>query len=121
MSRATHWLISSSCGALIGCPQNVSNRFFTLVGIWDIDFQAAQHEIQQGIEVLEANIAGQSLDMLEEHFAAWQFCADQLVLGIYHVEHGVEQEGQQIQGHQQCRQILLAVPEVVSQVIALGF
>jgi hypothetical protein len=59
--------------------------------------------------------------MLEEHFAAWQFCADQRVLGIHHVEHGVEQEGQQIQGNQQCRQMLLAVPEVVRQVIALGF
>lgn len=59
--------------------------------------------------------------MLEEHFAAWQFCADQLVLGIHHVENGVEQEGQQIQGHQQGRQMLLAVPKVMSQGIALGF
>ena len=62
---------------LSGCLQNVSNRLFTLAGIWGIDFQAAQYEIQQGIEVLEANIAGQGLNMLEKHFAAWQFGADQ--------------------------------------------
>ncbi len=52
---------------------------------------------------------------------ARQELAEALVARVHQIQHGVKQEGQEIEGGQQGGEVCLAVAEVVGQVIAFGF
>ena len=89
--------------------------------IGQLDFQPAQHEIEQGFETLEAEVARQRTKIIKKGLAAGQGGAQHLVFLVNQLLHGVQQEGQQVEGGQQGRQMLLAVAEIVRQMVALGF
>jgi len=92
----------------------------TLTGIRLVKFQAPQHEVEQVVPTLEVKIAGQRTDIVEEGLAGWEGLADELIFCIAHPEHGMEQQGEQIEGSEQGGQMLFAVSEVVGQMVALG-
>jgi len=58
--------------------------------------------------------------MLKESAASSQSLADGLVLLIHQFQDRVHQEGQQVERKEQGRQVLLAMSEVVLDMIALG-
>jgi hypothetical protein len=56
--------------------------------------------------------------VLEECFACWQRGADQPVGIVAESQETVEEEGQDVESSQERREVLLAVAEVMLQVIA---
>ena len=76
------------------------------------DFQAAHHEIQEGLPGGKTDIVGQSPGLFEEDLARRQGGADQPVSLIAEGQESVKEEGQDIQGRQQRGEMLLAVAEV---------
>jgi len=70
---------------------------------------------------LKVHIAGQGAQIIEEGFANPEFGAQQFIFGIQQVQNGVEEKGQQIEGQQEGRQMLVSMPKVVFEVVAFGF
>ena len=85
------------------------------------DLQAAPHEIQQARPVLTVQIGGQRAQRLEEGPPRPDLAADELIIRIGQFQQGVPREGQQVQRRQQRGQVLLAVSEIVFEMIALRF
>ena len=83
-------------------------------------FLAAHHKIHEVIPVLEKPIGGQCLQVLKELAAGSHRGADQLITFVTDFQQRVKGESQQVHRHQQTGQVLLAVTEVVFEVIALG-
>jgi len=84
-----------------------------------LQLQTFDHERHQGLPALEAQVAGQGAQIVEEGLGP-QERAQAMLAGIEQLQQGVKQEGQKIEGRQQGREMLLAVAEVVGQVVALG-
>src|SRR5215510_7961649 len=57
---------------------------------------------------------------MEKRLPSGKHLAQQRVLVIVPLQHRMEQKGQQVEAEQKRRQILLAMPKVVLQMIALG-
>ena len=74
--------------------------------------EAFQHEIDQCLPTVEAQVAGQCLDVVEQAPARGQLLAQQLELVVHPLQHGVGQKGQDDEARQQGRQVLLAVAVV---------
>ena len=89
-------------------------------GIRDVQLELFDHECHQGIPTVEAQIAGQSAQVVEKPFAR-QKLTDAPVARIHQVQQGVKQEGQEIEGGQQGGEVLFAVTEVMVQMVTLGF
>jgi len=60
------------------------------------------------------------LDSIAKRLAPGQYLAQQRVLVIAPFQHGMEQKGQQGAAQHKRRQILLAMPKVVRQMVPLG-
>jgi hypothetical protein len=56
-------------------------------------FEAVQHEVHEGVPALEAHAAGQRADVVEQALARGQLLAEQRVLVVHPLQHGVGQEG----------------------------
>ncbi len=86
-----------------------------------IELQAVGHERQQGLEAVEIQITGQCPDVLEKHPARGQRGAHRPIRPVIEFEDGVEQKSEQVEADQGRGEMVVAVTEVVFQVIALGF
>ena len=84
------------------------------------DFQAPHHKVHQGVPVGKEHIAGQGAQVIEEGLAGGQGGADEPVVFVGKGQEGVIEEGQDVHRRQQRGEMLLAVAEVVFEVIALG-
>ena len=84
------------------------------------DFQAAHHEVHQRFPGFEVDVVHERADVLEEGFAGGQFGADEAVGLVAVGQEGVGEQGEHIHGGQQAGQMLLAVAEVVFEVVTLG-
>ena len=83
-------------------------------------FEAFEHEVPQRVPSLEAQVAGQGADVVEQALARGELLAQQPVLRVHPLQDGVGQEGQDDEAGQQGRQVLPAVAEGVLEVVALG-
>jgi len=75
--------------------------------------------VDQSLPVFEIEVAGQGLQIVEEGLARRQLGPHAAVGLVAQVENGVKQEGQQVEHDQYHRQVLVAVAEVVLQVVAV--
>ena len=71
-----------------------------------------RHKVQQILPTGKEPVAGQGLQIVEESLPCSQQGTDVLIGGITEVQDRVKQEGQQVERHEQLRQIGLAMPEV---------
>ena len=85
-------------------------------GLAGVEFQARRHELEQGLPTGEEEVARQGLQIVEESLAGDQFGADLAIERIAQIEHGVVEEGEDVQHDQHQGEVLLAVAEVVLQV-----
>jgi hypothetical protein len=82
---------------------------------WQLE--SFDHEFQHGIPAGEIDVTRQSSNVIEECLAGCELLAKQLTLDASQAQNGVKQEGQQIEGQQDARQILLAMPKIVLEMI----
>jgi hypothetical protein len=84
------------------------------------NFKTPYHKVHQSVPVGEKHVSGQGAQVVEEGFARRQGGADEPVVFVGQGQKGEIEEGQDVQGGQQRGELLLAVAEVVFEVIALG-
>ena len=93
------------------CCSRWAGQGSSLAGIWGLELKAPHHEAQQRLPALEVRVAGQGADIVEEGLAGKRL-ANELVVGIHQPEYGMKQEGQEVEGGEQGREVLLAMPVV---------
>jgi hypothetical protein len=85
-----------------------------------VQFEAVEHESPQRRPVVKGEIAQQRFQVLKERTARSEGGPNGAVLVVHQIKHGVKQKGEQVQGEQRGSQKLLAMAEIVLQVIAFG-
>ena len=98
-----------------GLPVVAGLAFLNGIGA---DFQAPHHEIHHAFPTLEVQITGQRFQMLEEPLPPPERGANLLVTLVGEFQERVQSKGQQVHRDQEAGEVLLAVSEVVLQVIA---
>ena len=88
--------------------------------LWRRRLEAVQHEIHQRLPGLEAPVTGQGADVVEQALSRGQLLAQEPVVVVPPLQYGVGQQSQGDAAGQQGRQVLLAVAEIVLEVVALG-
>ena len=77
-------------------------------------------EVLKIIPGFEKVVDGQDMKVQEELAAAAEAISDQAVMPLRQFKDGVRQECENVDGGQRVGQVLLAVPKVVIQMVALG-
>ena len=72
------------------------------------------------LPTVKDHITHQGPDIIEKGLAPRQDLAKQCILGIAPLQHGMEQKGEQVEAQHNRREILLAMPKVVFDMVALG-
>ena len=63
-------------------------------GLWGNRLEALQHEDHQGIPALEAQVTGQGTNITEQALSRGWFPAEQWVVVVHPLQHGMDQKGQ---------------------------
>ena len=84
------------------------------------EFKPRDHEVHQVMPTGKHHIAGQGLHIVEKGLATGEHLAKQGVLLITPLQHRMERKGEQVQAEHRGREILLAVAEVMFEMVALG-
>jgi len=71
------------------------------------------------LPTVKDHITRQGSDIIEKALAPPQDLAEQGIFGITPLQHGMEQQGEQVEAEQKRRQVLLAMPKVMLQMVAL--
>ena len=77
-----------------------------------VEFEPGEHEVDEHLPVVEVEVPGQGLQVVEEGLARGQFSPHPAVGFVAQVQNGVKQERQQVEQHEEHRQVLLAVAEI---------
>jgi hypothetical protein len=84
-------------------------------------FETPHHEVQQLAPAGKVDVKAQGSDMFEERPASGEPLAQHPVGFIEPAQGRMHQEGQEVQGGQDRCQVLLAVTEIVFEVVTLGY
>ena len=71
------------------------------------------HEDEEVIPTVEADVSCQSSDVIKESLSSFELVSNELVFFVKDGERGMKQEGEQIQGSEERREVLFAMTEVV--------
>ncbi len=78
----------------------VVRQVLSLAGVWEGDFQALDHEIEQRLPAVKAAIACQGAQVVEAGFPVRQGVSDELVFAIHQLQHGMKEKGQEMEREQ---------------------
>jgi hypothetical protein len=84
------------------------------------ELKPPDHERHQVLPTVKDHRTHQGPDILEKGLAPRQDLAKQCVLGIAPLQHGMAQQGEQVEAQHNRRERLLAMPKVVFDMVALG-
>jgi hypothetical protein len=70
--------------------------------------------------MIKDHIAHEGLDIMEKRLASGKHLASQRIFGITPLQHGMEQQGEQVEAEQNRCEVLLTMAKVVLQMVALG-
>jgi hypothetical protein len=91
-----------------------------LEGERGFELKPLKHEVHQVMPAFKHHVTGQGSHILKKRLASRKPLAKQCVFLIAPFQHRVEQEGSQIEAEHHRREILLAVAEVLLEMVALG-
>src|SRR5512143_4046833 len=97
------------CGSESATFRALTRRY----GCADVEFESGEHEVDHRLPVFEVEIAGQSLQVMEEGLAGGQLSPHPSVGLVAEVQNRVKEESQQVEHDQHHGQVLLAMAEVV--------
>lgn len=85
------------------------------------EIKPPDHEIHHVMPTFKDHIARQGANIIEKGLASGQHVAKQGILGITPLPNGMEYKGQQVEAEHTRREVLLAMTNVVLDMITLGF
>src|SRR5258706_16112340 len=82
--------------------------------------RAPDHEIHQVIPIVKDHITHEGLDIIEKRLTPGKHATQYRIFVIAPLQHGMEQQGQQVEAEQKGGEVLFAMTKVMLHMVALG-